>query len=1010
MNTRNVHQALIAFLFASHFALPVKAAFIPGVTISAVSSEYPNDSRRATNLVNNSGWFGDVVTSIPGGAMWLSSIAAGSLPGTNFVTFDLGSVHTLKAMQVWNYNEQVNGTNILVRRGIKQADISWAGEDQVFTTNFTDAAFAIAPGRFTNNFGQVFDFGAIQARYVRINVRTNHSAADVAVGLSKVRFVDTNVPPRLELAARNYSSNKVTVFFSEAMIPSSATNIANYSIRTDGTNSASILGAAMDVYNHRVVLNTTLLSNANYSLVATNVAAASDGTVITNGSTVAIEPRLLLWLRADAGVTADGSGLVSQWADQSGNGNHAVQADPGYQPTLVAGSLNGQPTLHFAGLTTTNFLDIPTSVLTAVGDLSVFVVARFDTFGTPAFHTLLSEINPVSTQPAPFDSYVSNVGGTAGRPIFLRGDGYVNSSTAGLTNVVAATGYVLSYVVRGTNAAQYLNGAFNGGVAVLAGVDDWARPVRIGARDGNAGTKLNGDLAEVMVVRGAVSDAERLAIHNNLGVKYGIPIINLVFNQQPTNTTRLEGQTATFYVNVSASSPDINYQWQRYGTNLPAATNASYTTPVLTQADNNSTFRVQVSIPGSSQFSDTATLTVLPDTEPPTVVSAGRKIWSPSEIVVVFSEAMSPATATSAGSYTLDNGAAVASAALGDAVNKVVLTASGLTSGGAYMLTVQNVKDLFNNTIVAVQVPVTVYPAAALWLSAGTGATVDNDGYITQWNDLSGNGNNATPTFGVPFTAQVITNGFNGRPVARFDGTNSVSLFAPSSPSLAIVGDMSIYAVASFVDYVNFNSFVGKTTVNLPASYDFYLVAGTGEPRFYRGNGSTSAAQVTGTIAPSLGVPHIVSVVMGGTSVAHFLDGAANGTGTLAATLGDNGDPLGIGTRNDGATKLKGDVAELFVFGSALSSADRAALDSYFGAKYGIAVGSLPGISIAANPGGTVLLSWPTPVQLFDLESATNIVAGPWATVTNDVTSSGGTNSATINSTGSQQFFRLHKR
>src|SRR6185369_18043015 len=94
----------------------------------------------------------------------------------------------------------------------------------------------------------------------------------------------------------------------------------------------------------------------------------------------------------------------------------------------------------------------------------------------------------------------------------------------------------------------------------------------------------------------------------------------------------------------------------------------------LTQAENNSTYRVQVSSPGTpGQFSDTATLTVLADTEKPTVTSAGRIIWSPSQIVVVFSESMSPATVTVAGNYLLDNGGAVSSAAVGDTANKVVL-------------------------------------------------------------------------------------------------------------------------------------------------------------------------------------------------------------------------------------------------------------------------------------------------------------------------------------------------
>lgn len=58
---------------------------------------------------------------------------------------------------------------------------------------------------------------------------------------------------------------------------------------------------------------------------------------------------MLLWLKADAGVTKDGSDFVSNWADQSGNGYDAVQATGSNQPKYVANVLNGQPCIRFDG-------------------------------------------------------------------------------------------------------------------------------------------------------------------------------------------------------------------------------------------------------------------------------------------------------------------------------------------------------------------------------------------------------------------------------------------------------------------------------------------------------------------------------------------------------------------------------------------------------------------------------------------------------------------------------------
>ncbi len=58
---------------------------------------------------------------------------------------------------------------------------------------------------------------------------------------------------------------------------------------------------------------------------------------------------LQLWLRADSGVTLNGS-TVSRWADLSGNGHDAVQATASRQPSLVAGRLNGMPVVSFDGV------------------------------------------------------------------------------------------------------------------------------------------------------------------------------------------------------------------------------------------------------------------------------------------------------------------------------------------------------------------------------------------------------------------------------------------------------------------------------------------------------------------------------------------------------------------------------------------------------------------------------------------------------------------------------------
>src|SRR5581483_8455334 len=63
---------------------------------------------------------------------------------------------------------------------------------------------------------------------------------------------------------------------------------------------------------------------------------------------------------------------------------------------------------------------------------------------------------------------------------------------------------------------------------------------------------------------------------------------------QPTDQTVAVGQTATFSVAASGSSPLI-YQWERNGTKIPGASSASYTTPATSVGDDGAQFQVSVS-------------------------------------------------------------------------------------------------------------------------------------------------------------------------------------------------------------------------------------------------------------------------------------------------------------------------------------------------------------------------------------------------------------------------------
>jgi len=78
---------------------------------------------------------------------------------------------------------------------------------------------------------------------------------------------------------------------------------------------------------------------------------------------------------------------------------------------------------------------------------------------------------------------------------------------------------------------------------------------------------------------------------------------------QPSNQSVVVGQTATFSVAATGTTP-LSYQWQKGTTPIAGATSASYTTPATISADNGAQFQVVVSNSVGSTTSSAATLTV----------------------------------------------------------------------------------------------------------------------------------------------------------------------------------------------------------------------------------------------------------------------------------------------------------------------------------------------------------------------------------------------------------------
>lgn len=163
---------------------------------------------------------------------------------------------------------------------------------------------------------------------------------------------------------------------------------------------------------------------------------------------------------------------------------------------------------------------------------------------------------------------------------------------------------------------------------------------------------------------------------------------------QPQSLTVAERAPAAFFVTPDGTPP-YTFQWRRNGADIPDATGASYSITSVTTAENNASFTVVVTGAQGSVTSAAAALTVTPDTVPPTVLSAKGRA-SLTEVVVVFSEALDPASATDTANYQIASASGslpVTGAALSPDGTAVTLTTGPQTLGTKYTITLNNLRD-----------------------------------------------------------------------------------------------------------------------------------------------------------------------------------------------------------------------------------------------------------------------------------------------------------------------------
>lgn len=174
------------------------------------------------------------------------------------------------------------------------------------------------------------------------------------------------------------------------------------------------------------------------------------------------------------------------------------------------------------------------------------------------------------------------------------------------------------------------------------------------------------------------------------------PQTPLAFTQQPVSQKVIQLKPVTFTAAVTGSPPYF-VQWYENSSPLPEANQFSYTIPVVQLGMNAYTYSVSVSNLSYGVTSTNAVLTVLSDTNPPTVLKAAS--YDGNSIELTFNEALDPGTAGDIANYSVNNGAVgVGSVTLGFDSKTVFLLVNS-TLSGSFSVKINNVQDAAGNSI-----------------------------------------------------------------------------------------------------------------------------------------------------------------------------------------------------------------------------------------------------------------------------------------------------------------------
>ena len=677
------------------------------------------------------------------------------------------------------------------------------------------------------------------------------------------------------------------------------------------------------------VSSTGNISNVNgRDLVTFTGVSLNDNEYFTLGiSSVLTGPgdagtNIQVWLRGDVGITQSNS-VVSTWNDQSGNANNATQTTTASRPAYVADGLNGNPVLQFDGT------DDQISGSGFYGQDMYFVIAPDEPINSSTSHQALIALNNADFRGIFFSGFT----GLLSNELISYSEtgpnyrvGYISSSTVfdypmivNFRNNSGATAqelYLNDSLTTTTESGTFGND-YNLGVTYEIG------------ENGVGGDYYNGRIAEVISFSTRQTDANRRSIASYLALKYGIAL-DVSSTGYFAGSDEIYGHTS-YGTDVAGIGRDdsqgLNQTSSKSASgNVVAVSNPSGMTDgefFIWGHDNGSTAITTSNIPGGVS----GRITRIWRIDETGDVGSVDITFDISDLGVQPGATFSLLTVANSATMPTDLSSATVAASSSVSGTNITFSSVNLDSGQYFTLGTSS-SSLYH--------PGGISSGLSIWLNAGTGTTTTN-GNVSQWADISGNGNGAAQTT-TDQQPELISDGLNGNPIINFNGGTNLEgeqgfytqdYFIVASPN-ELYNNNNVVGIIVGFQLNTFSSLVlGPTTSSVDNEVITHILQ-TG----YR------SLQLDTT--SSYGNPSIINsrnnaggdlqhIFIDGTQIVNYHVDSAS-----FSNLSNSVYRLGEDYSNQISGPFNGGIAEVISYSARLSDADRRDVETYLAIKYGI--------------------------------------------------------------------------